>query len=416
MNMKLRMSISACFLMVACPIVLCQADEDPRPRNESSHFDKYGPRAIQFWDCMPANHLIESPKPDKVAYAEGRVYSSSDSQLATSRNSPAQAPAIPPQEISSPEIQAAPFDFGYYYPAGCMEYSDAPQPNYYSCDSGCCECSDTPVVDFYLEHTEGRGIGYHHGYTAFGAFWTPRLSYNSNQLLSDNIRPFIAAEYDVFNNGKSAASVGIGARYISRCLSKVFGVNLYYDYRQACKSFNQVGLGVEMLGLGFDLRANGYIPVGNTHYSHNDRFLSFGEGLCAHRHVINRSYGGIDAELETYLSRWWCGCQDWDFFLAAGGYWYCSKHHEGRHNHINGCRLRTGANYLGILEFELRAYFDNVHNAYVQGLVGFSIPLYRVNDCGCCGTDTNCCCDDLECLAAQRVWRNNIIPEWCTNW
>ena len=107
-----------------------------------------------------------------------------------------------------------------------------------------------------LRHIESKGLGYNKGYSSLDAFLTyPKWS--------GDFLPFVDLRGHVFNDGKTAANAGWGFRYLSEPKKRVFGLNFYYDYRDASKkSYRQVSAGLEALGITWDFRMNGYLPVG----------------------------------------------------------------------------------------------------------------------------------------------------------
>ena len=116
--------------------------------------------------------------------------------------------------------------------------------------------SEVGLELLWLSHIEGRGIGYHKGYTTIGAFFEPC------QLKTCGLQPFLDVRGHYFNDGKWAANVGVGTRWWDDCLQRTFGVNVFYDYRRGdsfdckeTKDFNQIGFGVEMLGCLYDVKS-----------------------------------------------------------------------------------------------------------------------------------------------------------------
>ncbi|HUG89580.1 MAG TPA: inverse autotransporter beta domain-containing protein [Planctomycetaceae bacterium] len=58
-------------------------------------------------------------------------------------------------------------------------------------------------------------------------------------------------------------NVGLGVRTTAGPAQRIWGGNLYFDYRDlGSPDFQQIGVGVESLG-PWDFRANGYLPVGD---------------------------------------------------------------------------------------------------------------------------------------------------------
>ena len=110
------------------------------------------------------------------------------------------------------------------------------QPNG-AVESMCCYSNSRPER-ITARHIESKGVGYNQGYTTLEGFF-------SLPSMVDNVWfPFLDLRGHVFNNGKFAANAGLGLRYLSE--SRVWGVNSYYDYRQAShRNFSQYGLGLE---------------------------------------------------------------------------------------------------------------------------------------------------------------------------
>ncbi|MBA3957301.1 MAG: inverse autotransporter beta domain-containing protein [Parachlamydiaceae bacterium] len=264
------------------------------------------------------------------------------------------------------------------------------------CDQNNCCCNDCCDPNLlYVQHTEGRGIGYNEGYTTLGLFYAPyALQWD------ENVQLFLDVRGHIFNNRKCAANAGGGIRYIAPCLNKVFGFNAYYDYRQDQGDYNQFGLGVEMLGCDFDLRANGYLVVGSHTHIGPERRFDFEDGFFANVRSREQSFSGIDAELSSSLRRWgvFCCC-DWDIYGGIGPYYYRGG---GCERNILGGQFRIGARYLDYLTLEVRAGYDNIFRGTAQGTIGLSIP-FGYDDC------QPCCNSNLKCLATQPVHRNEII-------
>src|SRR5580658_7202074 len=105
-----------------------------------------------------------------------------------------------------------------------------------------------------VRHIEAGGIGYNTGYSSLDVF----LATDPNKW---RVMPFLDLRGHVFNNGTYAANGGIGARGMWGC--RAYGINGYYDFRNTNRrNYNQVGAGLETLGKLWDLRVNGYLPVG----------------------------------------------------------------------------------------------------------------------------------------------------------
>lgn len=265
-----------------------------------------------------------------------------------------------------------------------------------SIDGSCCQ----NILDgcAYIRQTEGRGLGFRKGYTTLGLFLKPDLLFNSC------IQPFIDVRAHHFNNGKWAANLGIGGRF--QCASgTIYGFNLFYDYLRRHGDYNQIGLGLEMLGCRYDLRLNGYIPVGNTSHIVSHAKFSFPGGFFGSCKQRRKALAGFDAELGTSLNRWLCSPNPcFDVFVGIGPYYYGASCKCGCGDHLFGGRLRIGV-YGRNVSFELRTTYDHVFHGAIQGYLGFTFPFNS--------------CDECPCLPIQRqeiIVLGKKSCEWEQNW
>jgi len=242
--------------------------------------------------------------------------------------------------------------------------------------------------------TQGRGVGYDEGYSTLGIL-------AGSKWLNCCFQPFIDLRADAFNDGKMAASGGIGGRYRNAYNGMVLGLNAYYDYRHSKIDYQQVGMGLEIGGKGFFLRANGYVPVGRkTHVLHVEDFIVVEQFSLRHRH-LQQALGGFDAEVETSLRRLspnYSKC--WNPYLAIGPYYFKGKFGD----HIRGGRIRFGLQYMDCLSLEVKTTFDNVYHTITQGVVSLMFPLG-----GSSCFPTNWCEPCCQRCYVQPVQRNDII-------
>lgn len=293
---------------------------------------------------------------------------------------------------------------------------------YSSCEQSDC-CFNGDIWKFpnylYFGYTEGRGLGYRRGYGTVGLFSAPTL------LANACIQPFFDAKAYGFNNGKGGASIGLGSRYIIPCNNIVLGINGYYDYRKYHHvNLNQVGIGVELLGPCWDLRINGYIPVGRRNFCKSDFFDYCGDFMAINQERISSWYGA-DAELGTWLSRQFSSCNWINFYAAVGPYYYTrnhERHFENEHHHnAFGGRIRLLARIFDYVDLSVNATYDRVWHARVQGQITINIPLdfgsFLFNQCNKCACTPSPCL--LRQIAIQPVQRNGIIVadhECCWDW
>lgn len=282
-------------------------------------------------------------------------------------------------------------------------------------EEACCqrECEEiyVPKCMFgnygYISYTAGGGVGYSTGYSSAGLFLA------SSRLKGCYFQPFFDLRGHIFNDGKYAANVGVGGRYISPSIGTILGLNVYYDYRSSWTNYNQIGVGLELLSCAFDARLNGYIPFGKRHKDRHPTTTTFSGGFFSIRKEREHTLGGLDAELFTSLSKW-CPNACWDTYLGVGPYYYSTQCRDG----ILGVKARLGALFCNFLNIEGRYSYDDVFKSRFQGYISLSFSF------GCRTTDrckTRCCGEHLREIALEPVYRNEIIvidkkyPVWESN-
>jgi len=256
---------------------------------------------------------------------------------------------------------------------------------------------DLSQSQFELGCTIGRFISVDKDYAETGLFVPVQVSQNWVSFFDGNAYRFI--------DGNWAASNGLGIRQ-RLSDSSLIGVNAYYDYRrgEAQHNFHRVGLGFEWLNTCFDVRLNGYLPVGNkTQTSSFCNFNQIGGGFFATRRKIEYAYRGFDAEFGVPL---WNYC---DLYVyAAGGPYYYFRH---RIQHLWGGFGRLIFSWNSIVSLQIRTSYDRVYSSRVQGCLQLSIPLDFF-----CSTTCNKF-NDCSWFWTQPVRRNNIIQkDHCCNW
>lgn len=245
-------------------------------------------------------------------------------------------------------------------------------------------------------HIESGGIGYNQGYTTVEAFLAPDPSQRS-------IIPFVDIRGHVFNNAKYAVNGGFGIRALAGC--RVYGANVYYDYRHSKhKNYNQIGFGFESLGIRWDFRANGYVPVGSKKSSRYDlhttstaAFDTFQGNQALIRQSLTTqgkvqyAMTGANAEVAFHFLK----NEQVDLYAAAGPYYF----NYGSKQAIGG-QARLGARIYEYLTLEAINSYDTRFHDRVQGSVGINIPLGPRPDISKSKKLEGCSC---RCLVAQRL-------------
>lgn len=246
----------------------------------------------------------------------------------------------------------------------------------------------------------GRFIGLHENYAELGTFLAPAPI--------AEWQPFVDLRGYRLDNGDWAASGGLGVRWRDACFCRIWGANLFYDYRESCiGNFNRIGFGLESLGECWDCRLNVYIPVnGDTKRSCLCVFDDFIGPFLVTVRKKEFIFKGIDAEIGGHLWRW---C-NFSLYGAAGPYYYYHTHCD----QIFGAQARLELYWLQYLSLEVRGSYDEEDKTNVQGKVMLRIPL---DIFFCSGT----ACDPCRELLIQPVRRFGVIftkhcCDWTWNW
>jgi hypothetical protein len=211
-------------------------------------------------------------------------------------------------------------------------------------------------------HIESGGIGYENGYTTLEVF----LASDPNEW---SVTPFLDVRGHVFNSGKWAGNAGAGLRALRG--SRAYGINTYYDYRNADRFHsNQIGVGLETLGKLLDFRINGYLPVGAKISSPYDS--TFG-AFSGNRLLVSQKYQsamkGSDVEVGVHFGK----TKSFDFYAAAGPYYFIGKVDPTTW----GGKARISGTFKDILTLEISDSYDKTFHNKFQGQIslGYSFGL-----------------------------------------
>lgn len=252
-------------------------------------------------------------------------------------------------------------------------------------------------ADLEVGYSTGKYISIDEDYAEVGLF--------APFAISSGLLTFLDAKAYRFNNGKWAASAGVGFR---NCCSKcnAFGLNVFYDYRRGDRenNFNQLGVGFEWLTSCWDFRANGYFCVGpQVQTSEVCTFDNLGGGFFASNRKKQFAYNGFDAE----LGFWFFESCDFSLYGAGGPYYYNS----GNRKNFWGWYGRAELDWRSIVALQVVVSNDKFHDTCVQGIINVYLPFEA-----CC--PSSCCCEEL---LTQKIHRNGIILldrccDWVWNW
>jgi hypothetical protein len=213
---------------------------------------------------------------------------------------------------------------------------------------------------FSMSHREGKGIGYPQGYTSLDMFFAFSAT--------EKAHPFFDIRGHMSNDGKPAANIGFGIRYLPDMTNAVFGINAFFDFRQARHStFEQLGLGLEILGTQWGLHLNGYMPIIRTDNVVEVSFYKF-SGHSALIHLENEvALKGADASVSRSLVH--RGFFDLDAYL--GGYFFQGK----KQLTAPGGYVKLTSSLSRFFSVELQGSYDTLYKMIFQGAAAINIPL-----------------------------------------
>jgi hypothetical protein len=218
------------------------------------------------------------------------------------------------------------------------------------------------VMHVDVRHTESKGVGYNVGYTTLQGFGI----YDGYGAA---FMPFLDIRGHMFNNGKYAASAGIGERSYIPSINHLFGLYCYYDARQGEKGLfaQQVSPGLELLGKRMEYRVNGYFPVGpRRSHRYDSQFHKFdGNSLFM---KFRRKYVllGGDAEVGAHITQ----TTKNDVYFGIGPYYF-----TGDPLTAWGGKARFLWRYQDYVALEASYSYDHLFKNSVQGSVSFSYPF-----------------------------------------
>ena len=224
------------------------------------------------------------------------------------------------------------------------------------------EClSPFHVMHMDVRHTESKGVGYKEGYTTLEGFGI----YDHNPYFM----PFLDLRGHVFNDGQFAANIGIGERTVIPSNNHIFGLYLYYDFRQEDHGLtvNQLSPGVEVVGKRMEYRINAYFPVGNDRSdSYRHKFERFQGNQIIMKQRKKFAMKGVDGEVGAHITQ----STRHDFYFGIGPYYFTANP-----NNAWGGKTRLYWRYKDYVSLEASYSYDHIFKNVVQGTVAFSYPF-----------------------------------------
>lgn len=210
-------------------------------------------------------------------------------------------------------------------------------------------------------HQEGTGVGFSQGYSSVDAFLT--------LFPSRSWRPFVDLRAHYFNDDKWAANAGVGLRTTIERIKAVFGANVYYDFRDSPHSggFHQIGPGVELLFGKWDLRANGYITIGNKTRVYQKKFTHFAGHNALFLEKKKQAMHGADIQVGAELFRH----RAFNMHAAVGGYCFIGR--SGKD--AAGGMIRITARLSPYITIEGQGSYDAVFKGRGWGSIALNLPF-----------------------------------------
>lgn len=210
---------------------------------------------------------------------------------------------------------------------------------------------------FTLRHVAGDGVANPDSFSTLGWF-KPLFVFGSSE--GDEGLWFLDTRLVVQNDGDVGGNFGLGYRQYNMTTNRIWGISVWDDADSTHRNFfHQVGVGLESLGESFDVRANGYLPVGKEEksFGHTPLLGTYRYGgrnilLDRFRHV-ETAMRGFDVEVGTQVPGW--KAHEYDLRGFVGYYRYDSDTGP----EIDGISGRLQANLSPDLLVQLMATHDN---------------------------------------------------------
>ncbi|TWT57185.1 hypothetical protein KOR42_05430 [Thalassoglobus neptunius] len=210
-------------------------------------------------------------------------------------------------------------------------------------------------------HQAGDTVGRNGSLTYFDL--SPYIFTNSGVVFGDG-RLF------VMNSGKMGGSAGLGARHFFPQINTIGGATFYYDRDDSRGvTFEQFTIAGEILSEFFDVRANYYIPFGNTEQVTAERYANGSAQFVEDRiEFQTRTFAasaleGLDLTFTTPIQGEFF--EQFNMEASAGWYHYKPSENDGDIS-INGWKIRLDADIAENLSHTfLKVTHDNKFNTSV---------------------------------------------------
>jgi hypothetical protein len=180
-----------------------------------------------------------------------------------------------------------------------------------------------------------------------------------------------------FDDTTYAANAGFVGRFIpssSSAFGDILGFNAFYDYRQGGVGyFQQLGLGLEVLGRRWEFRGNAYVPFGAKRRVRQCVFDDYEGDFFFIQDVIESVSYAFNAEVGYYL----VNGSDFSLYLAAGPYYIAGDEFTDKKR---GGEARIRPQYRDFLALDLSVRYDSIFKTIWQGEIAVNLPLYAIKN------------------------------------
>ncbi len=219
-----------------------------------------------------------------------------------------------------------------------------------------------------VSHVEGINA-----YTGYGTNYSSGTLFFAPDYRLGHTLQFIDTRLHRFDDQTYGANVGIGWRYIPKnnTFCNLLGFNVYYDYRRGHNwNYNQIGMGLEVLGNRLDFRANLYVPIATQKYSIcciYDNYI--GDWYASYCKCESISYG-YNAEIGYLIVR----SKNILLYAATGPYYFSAKCLE----RTAGWDIRIRPQFRDYFAVDFKINYDRFYHTVYQTTFIVSLPLYQV--------------------------------------
>ena len=211
-------------------------------------------------------------------------------------------------------------------------------------------------------HSEGKGVGYDVGYTKVVAVLGPEYRIGS-------FLPLLQVGGLVFDDGKAAATVGLLGRYLPNSFCEIFGLDLFYDFRQGrLGNFNQLSGGIEVLGRRWEFHSMASFLINKSSHSRTHRFDRYDGPYHAQVKDVEVALNHVDVDVGYYPVYF----KNFQIYASVGPYYLYDRFGT----RAWGGKALVRPQYRDSISVELSVSHDHLFDTVYEVNVVLSLPLY----------------------------------------